>query len=119
MESTRATRCSASWSPLAEMEPDAAAAAREKVAVLHTTATLRLFDLLADRLRAYLARYGAGTAAERGAARQAVEPQLPRRGWMQRVLALAPLPGLRRHRDRVRWGHGGRLIRGTWMAAAE
>jgi hypothetical protein len=73
--------------PLAEMEPDAAAAARERVAVLHTTATLRLLDLLADRLRVYQARYGAGTAAERGAARQAVEPQLPRRGWLQRVLA--------------------------------
>jgi hypothetical protein len=76
--------------PLAEMEPDAAGAAREKVAVLHTRATLRLFDLLADRLRAYQARWGAGTAAERGAARQAVEPQLPRRGWLQRVLAPGP-----------------------------
>jgi hypothetical protein len=77
--------------PLAEMEPDAAAAAREKVAVLRTRAILRLFDLLADRLRAYQARYGAGTAAERGAARQAVEPQLPRGAWLKRVLA----PGAR------------------------
>jgi len=76
--------------PPGEMEPDAAGAARERVAVLHPTATLRLFDLLADRLRAYQARYGAGTAAERGAARQAVEPHLPRRGWLQRVLAPGP-----------------------------
>jgi len=73
--------------PLAEMEPDAAAAAREKVAVLRTQAVLRLFDLLADRFRTYQARCSAGTASERGAARQAVEPQLPRKGWLKRLLA--------------------------------
>lgn len=65
--------------PLPEMEPDAAAAACENVAVLCTQAVLRLFDLLADHFRTYQARCGA--------ARQAVEPQLPRKGWLKRLLA--------------------------------
>jgi hypothetical protein len=70
-----------------EMEADAAAAAREKVTVVHESAAGALFDALADRLLEYQALWGTGSAEERGQARSAVEPRLPSAGWLRRLLS--------------------------------
>lgn len=70
-----------------EMEGDAAAAAREKVAVVHESAAAALFDALADRVLEYQTLWGAGSAEERGQARSAVEPRLPSTGWLRRLLS--------------------------------
>ena len=71
---------------LTDTEPDAQRAARDDVAIMHTDAVLAVYDQMADLLRQYLAAWGSGTAAERGTARSAVEPQLPRADWLVRLL---------------------------------
>ena len=70
-----------------EMEPDAAEAAREKVAVVHESGVAALFDALTDRLLEYQTLWGSGSAEERGRARSAVEGRLPSAGWLKRLLA--------------------------------
>jgi hypothetical protein len=70
-----------------EMEADAAAAAREKVAVIHESAVMRLFESLADRLITYQRLWGGGVAAERGLARSQLETRLPTPDWLRRLLA--------------------------------
>jgi len=72
--------------PQEEMEDDAAAAAREKICVLHEGAVLALFELLSDRFRSYKQACGSGSAAERGEARTAIEARLPTSGWLARLL---------------------------------
>jgi hypothetical protein len=71
----------------ADMEDDAAAAAREKVTIIHDSAAGALFDALTDRLLAYQTLWGGGSAEERGRARSAVEPRLPAAGWLRRLLS--------------------------------
>ena len=72
--------------PQEEIEEDAAEAAREKVCVLHEDAVMALFEMLADRFLAYQQACGGGSAAERGAARTAIEARLPKVGWLARLL---------------------------------
>ena len=73
-------------SPVSEVEEDAAEAARERIVLLHHGAVMRLFDLLADRLREYIAPSKDGRAEARGNARTAVEPLLPGEGWLSSSL---------------------------------
>jgi len=54
---------------------------------MHTDAALATYDRMAGLLGQYVAAWGSGTAAERGTARSAVEPQLPEAGWLIRLLA--------------------------------
>jgi hypothetical protein len=74
-------------SPVAEVTDDAADAAREKITILQHGAVVRLFDLLADRFREYIARCQDGRATARGNARTAVEPLLPSPGWLETLLS--------------------------------
>ena len=73
--------------PQEEIEDDAAAAAREKVCVLHEGAVMALFELFSDRFLSYKQACGNGSAAERGAARTAIESRMPPSGWLARLLA--------------------------------
>ncbi|WP_420111962.1 hypothetical protein, partial [Pseudactinotalea sp.] len=73
--------------PAVEVKDEAAEAARDQVALVNHTAALRLYDLLADRLRRYDALSGDGSAEARGDARTQVEAMMPRSGWLARLLA--------------------------------
>lgn len=66
---------------------DAAEAARDKIALINDEATVRLYDMLADRLRHYSALCGNGNAEARGDARTKIEALLPADGWLGRLLA--------------------------------
>jgi hypothetical protein len=92
--------------PAPAVETDAAEAAREKIAIINIEAVLVLFDFLADRFRDYMRLWSSGTAAQRGAARAAVEPKLPHKGWLGRLLA--PTGGHCRQRDAVEAEFSGR-----------
>jgi hypothetical protein len=72
---------------LEQLKPEAAQAAHDVLAVVHVDAVTALFDLLADRLRDYADGWGNGSAAERGAARDAVEPRVPGGSWLRDLLA--------------------------------
>jgi hypothetical protein len=72
--------------PASEAEPDAVAAARDKIRFVSHEATLRLFDLLADRLRQYDGLCADGTAEARGEARIRTEQLLPPDGWLGHLL---------------------------------
>ena len=85
--------------PLDHVAADAAAAARDRVAIVQRDGVAFLYDVMADRFRTHAALWGAGTAGERGAARQAVEERLGRRGWLERVLA--PSQGRVRNRAEI------------------
>ena len=52
---------------------DGAEAARDKIALVGHEAAVRLYDLLADRLRQYAALCGNGNAEARGDARTKIE----------------------------------------------
>jgi hypothetical protein len=73
--------------PHDHVDADAAAASLERIAIVNSRAAISLFEHLADRFRAYAGLWGSGTAAERGSAREAVEARLPRRGWLERLMA--------------------------------
>lgn len=73
--------------PSTEAEPDAAEAARGKIALISHEAAVRLYDLLADRLRRYNALCRDGSAEARGDARTRVEQTLPPDGWLATLLA--------------------------------
>jgi len=73
--------------PVADVEDDAAEAARDKITLVHHGAAVRLFDLLADRLNRYRNLWEDGRAEARGTARTTVEPLLPRAGWLGRLLS--------------------------------
>jgi hypothetical protein len=69
-------------SHLDEVDDDAARAAAEQLCLLHVDAVVALADLLSDRLLSYGDRWGAGSAAERGAAREEVERRMPKGNWL-------------------------------------
>ena len=72
----------------ATITKDAAAeAAHDKIALMSHEAAVRLYDVLADRLRQYAALCGDGNAEARGNARTKIEAQLPPDGWLGRLLA--------------------------------
>lgn len=71
---------------LTDVAPDAAAASSDLV-LLHSDAIEALFTEMTDRFSIYLSAYGTGTTAERGAARAAMEKQLPNRDWLSRLLS--------------------------------
>ena len=70
-----------------QLEEEAAAAARDTVAVFSVPAVVQLFDQLSDRFRGYLQRRGTGSAAERGDARASTEGRLPNPGWLERLMS--------------------------------
>lgn len=76
--------------PATTTQYDAVEAARDQVALVNHGAALRLYDLLAQRLRQYDALCGDGTAEARGDARTQVEALMPRSGWLA---ILAPTGG--------------------------
>lgn len=78
-----------------DIEEEAARAARDAVCLVHSDTVSALIGLLGDRLNSYAERWGGGTAAERGAARELVEPQMPSWAWLDALLSAS----------------GGRLIR--------
>ena len=71
---------------LNEAEEEAAQAAHDIIAFVHVQAAVALFDLLFDRMRTYAEHWGEGRAAERGAAREAVEGRMPQNGWLTKLL---------------------------------
>lgn len=73
--------------PATSVEADAAAAAKEKLTLFNHEGIVRLFDLLADRLRQYDALCGDGNAEARGDARTKVEKLLPADAWLGILLS--------------------------------
>ena len=73
--------------PVSEASDDAAEAARDKIAFVNHDAAVRLYDILADRLRQYAALCGDGSAEARGEARTKVGALLPPDRWLERLLA--------------------------------
>lgn len=73
--------------PATVTKDDAAEAARDKIALMSHGAAVRLYDVLADRLRQYAALCGDGNAEARGNARTKIEALLPPDGWLGRLLA--------------------------------
>jgi hypothetical protein len=69
------------------VKDDAAEAARDKIALINHSAAVRLYDLLAERLRQYYALCGDGNAQARGAARTRIEDLLPPDGWLGKLLS--------------------------------
>jgi hypothetical protein len=55
--------------------------------MIHHDAALRLYDVLADRLRQYAALCGDGNAEARGEARTKIEALLPPDGWLGKLLS--------------------------------
>lgn len=70
-----------------QLEAEAAAAARDTIAIFTVEAVVRMFDQLADRFRGYLQRRGHGSVAERGEARAWTEERLPNPGWLERLMS--------------------------------
>lgn len=73
--------------PATVANDDAAEAARDKVALISHEAAVRLYAILADRIRQYAALCGDGHAEARGNARTTTESLLPTDGWLGRLLA--------------------------------
>jgi hypothetical protein len=73
--------------PVITTTNDAAEAAYDKVVLVNHGAAVRLYDVLADRLRQYDALCGDGNAEARGEARTKIEALLPQEdGWLGRLL---------------------------------
>ena len=67
---------------------DAAEAAHDKIVLVNHGAAVRLYDMLADRLRQYNALCGDNNAEARGEARTKIEALLPQEdGWLGKLLA--------------------------------
>jgi hypothetical protein len=73
--------------PVTDATYDAAEAARDKISLIHHAAAVRLYDILADRLRQYAALCGDGSAEARGLARTKIETILPPDRWLERLLS--------------------------------
>ena len=72
----------------ATMASEAAAeAARDKITLINHDAAVKLYDLLSDLLRQYVALCGDGSAEERGGARTTIEATLPPDGWLGKLLS--------------------------------
>jgi hypothetical protein len=67
---------------VAAVNPSAASAARDTLCLVEFDAMSALFELLSARLVDYCNRWGGGSAAERGQAREQVESQLPSGPWL-------------------------------------
>ena len=76
--------------PATEAHTDATDAARDRIRLVNHEAAVRLYDLLADRLRTYTTRCGDGSAEARGEARAHVEALVPAAGWLAKLLAPSP-----------------------------
>jgi hypothetical protein len=74
--------------PATSTNHDAAEAAHDKIVLVNHSAAVRLYDMLADRLRQYDALCGDGNAEARGEARTRIEALLPQEdGWLGKLLA--------------------------------
>jgi hypothetical protein len=73
--------------PATTVHDDAAEAAHDKAVLINHGAAVRLYDLLADRLRKYDALCGDGSAEARGQARAKIEALLPPDGWLGQLLS--------------------------------
>lgn len=74
--------------PAATTNDDAAEAAHDRIVLVSHGAAVRLYDMLADRLRQYDALCGDGNAEARGEARTRTEAVLPQEdGWLGGLLA--------------------------------
>lgn len=71
---------------LTEVADEAARAARQSICLVHREAAVTLADMVGDRLIDYADRCGGGSAAERGTAREAVEPRIPSGQWLAELL---------------------------------
>jgi hypothetical protein len=75
--------------PATDAERDAIDAAVDRIRFVSHEAAVRLYDLLADRLRQYAALCGDGSAEARGRARTHVEQLLPTGDWLAPLLSPA------------------------------
>ena len=73
--------------PATHSKIDAAEAAGDKIALINHEAAVRLYDILADRIRQYAALCGDGSAEARGDARTKIEALLPPDGWLGKLLS--------------------------------
>ncbi|MCK9876968.1 DEAD/DEAH box helicase family protein [Frankia sp. Ag45/Mut15] len=73
--------------PATSTQPDAADAAHDKAVLINHGAAVRLYDLLAQRLRHYDQLCADDTADARGDARTRLEQQLPADGWLATLLS--------------------------------
>jgi hypothetical protein len=73
--------------PAVAANTDAAEAAHDKIVLINHGTAVRLYDLLADRLRQYVALCGDGNAEARGEARTKIEALLPPDGWLGKLLS--------------------------------
>jgi hypothetical protein len=74
--------------PATTTKTDAAEAAHDKIVLVNHGAAVRLYDMLADRLRQYNALCGDNNAEARGEARTKIEALLPQEdGWLGKLLA--------------------------------
>lgn len=73
--------------PATSSNIDAAEAARDKIALINHEAAVRLYDILADRIRQYVALCGDGSAEARGEARTKIEALMPADGWLEKLLS--------------------------------
>ncbi|MFF7543372.1 DEAD/DEAH box helicase family protein [Streptomyces canus] len=74
--------------PATATQDDAAEAAHDKIMLINNGAAVRLYDVLADRLRKYDALCGDNNAEARGEARTRIEALLPQEdGWLGKLLA--------------------------------
>ncbi len=87
------------------IEEEAALAARDSLCLVHVDAVSALIDLLGDRLNSYAERWGGGTAAERGGARELVESQMPSGAWLDALLSASGGRLIRREDVNERFAH--------------
>jgi hypothetical protein len=73
--------------PATTVNPDAAAAAHDKISLINHGAAVRLYDILAGRLRQYDGLCGDDEAEARGEARTKVQELLPPDGWLGKLLS--------------------------------
>ncbi|MEU8911750.1 DEAD/DEAH box helicase family protein [Streptomyces nigrescens] len=83
---TRVFGCLLTPAPTAQ--DDAAEAAHDRIVLVNHGAAMRLYDMLADRIRQYDALCGDNNAEARGRARTRIEALLPQEdGWLGKLLA--------------------------------
>jgi hypothetical protein len=74
--------------PATAVKDDAAEAAHDRIVLVNHGAAVRLYDMLADRLRQYDALCRDNNAEARGEARAKIETSLPQQdGWLSTLLA--------------------------------
>jgi hypothetical protein len=73
--------------PATSSKTDAAEATGDRIALINHEAAVRLYEILADRIRQYAASSGDGSAEARGDARTKTETLLPPDGWLEKLLS--------------------------------